>query len=89
VAGKNRGAGVFRFPDSPAELQILAGQLILTADAEQAWPEGRSPVLALQTGTEKFAITLLSEAIPRGGGGASDGNACCGRYSHRDSARRK
>lgn len=58
---KTVGAGVFRFPDSPAELQILAGQLILTADAKQAWPEGKSPVLALQTGTEQFAITLLSE----------------------------
>jgi len=58
---KTVGAGVFRFPDSPAELQILAGQLILTADAKQAWPEAKPPLLSLQTGTEQVAITLLSE----------------------------
>ncbi|MEY3176010.1 MAG: hypothetical protein RLZZ436_3924 [Planctomycetota bacterium] len=55
------GGGLFRIPEGSSDLQILSGQLILTTDEAQAWPEGQPPALSLQTGTEQVSITLLSD----------------------------
>ena len=58
---KTNAGGILRIPESNADLQLLTGQLILTTDSEQAWPEGQPPVLALQMGSDLLAITLMTE----------------------------
>ena len=58
---RTNAGGILRIPESNADLQLLTGQLILNTDSEQAWPEGRPPVLALQMGSDLVAITLMTE----------------------------
>lgn len=55
------GAVILRIPTGNADLQLLTGQLILSTDSAQAWPEDKPPALSLQLGTEEVAITLMTE----------------------------
>jgi len=58
---RTRAGGILRIPESDADLQLLTGQLMLSTDSEQGWPDGRPPVLTLQLGADAVAITLLTE----------------------------
>ena len=58
---RTAGAVILRIPPNNADFQLLTGQLILTTDSAQAWPENRPPVLTLQLGEEQISVALMSE----------------------------